>query len=139
MRHEICIPLLLAALFVAQANATEIRESPAKPGSCPLALKPLPRSVPQAVDRIVKSIHPELRRTLLGTRRENLVQFQQDWGAGIRNSLCLFAGNNDQLIRDACEGQLCHPEEASLVIMQSVWDRLQSVKKVMPNYGGDNS
>ena len=139
MRRQICIFLVLAALTAVPAGAAEVPESPPKPGSCPLALKPLPRSVPQAVDRIVKNLHPELRKTLLTTKRENLVQFQQDWGTGIRNSLCLFAGNNDQLIRSACDGQVCNPQEASLVIMQGVWDRLQSVKKVMPTYGSDKS
>ena len=135
MRQQICTLLILAVLSTAPAGAAEVPESPSKPGSCPNALKPLPRTVGQAVERIVKGIHPELRKTLLQTKRENLAQFQQDWGTGIRNSLCLFAGNNDQLLRSACDGQVCHPQEATLVVMQGVWDRLQSVKKVMPTYG----
>jgi len=67
---------------------------------------------------------------LLETKREDLVQYQE-WSTGIRHSLCLEAGNNDQLIRSACNGELCHPETASTVIMEAVWDRLQSVKKVL--------
>jgi hypothetical protein len=60
-------------------------------------------------------------------------------GTGIRDSLRGLAGNNDQLIRSACDGQLCHPEDASLVIMAAVWDRLHAVKRVMPTYGDDQS
>jgi hypothetical protein len=97
----------------------------------------LPRSVPQVVDRIVREIRPDFRKKLLLTKREDLVQFQQGWGTGIRNSLCLLAGNNDQLLRAACRGNLCHPEEASMVIMEAVWDRLHKVKRVMPAYGDD--
>ena len=128
MRRSICTLLLLATLAPAPAGAVD---PPPKPGSCPYAIKPLPRNVPRAVDRIVADIYPQLRDKLLTTKRDDLVQFQQDWGKGIRNSLCLVAGGNDQLMRSACHGELCHPDEASLVIMEAVWDRLQSVKKVL--------
>lgn len=137
MRQQIRILLMLAALSAAQAGAAEPPAAPPKPGSCPEALNPLPRSVTQVVDRIVKGIRPELRKTLLKAKREDLVQFQHGWGTGIRNALCLAAGNNDQLLRSACDGKLCHPEEASMVIMEAVWDRLHRVKRVMPTYGGD--
>jgi hypothetical protein len=135
MRQKLCILLMLAALSAARAGAAEPPARPPEPGSCPHALKPLPRSVRQVVDRILKDIRPEFRATLLKTKREDLVQFQYGWGTGIRDSLCLWAGNNNQLIRSACDGQLCHPEDASMVIMEAVWDRLQTVKRVMPTYG----
>ena len=128
MRRSICILLVLAALSPGLAAAVE---QPPKPGYCPRALKPLPRSVHASVDRIVKGITPRWRDTLLNTKRDELVQYQTNWGKGIRDSLCLMAGGNDQLIRDACDGDLCHPEDASMVIMEAVWDRLQSVKKVL--------
>jgi hypothetical protein len=82
------------------------------------------------VDRIVKNIEPVFREKLLETKREDLVQFQQ-WESGIRESLCLEAGNNDQLIRSACNGELCHPQTATTVIMEAVWDRLESVQRVL--------
>ena len=128
MRQQLCLLLTLAALAPAPVGAAD---PPAKPGSCPHALKPLPRNVTRAVDRIVADMYPELREKLLTTKREDLVQFQQDWGKGIRTQLCLVAGGNDQLVRSACKGELCHPEEASQIIMEAVWDRLQSVKKVL--------
>ena len=127
MRLQLCILFILAALSSAQAGAAD---QPPKPGSCPHALKPLPRNVNRVVDRIVKNIEPEFREKLLETKRENLVQFLE-WKTGIRDSLCLEAGNNDQLIRSACNGALCHPETASTVIMQAVWDRLESVQQVL--------
>jgi hypothetical protein len=118
---------ILAALAAAQADAAD---QPPRPGSCPRALKPLPRNIDRVVERIVKNIEPQFREKLLETKRENLVQFQE-WGTGIRHSLCLDAGNNDQLIRSACNGELCHPEQASMVIMEAVWDRLDSVQQVL--------
>jgi len=119
---------MLAALAAAQV-ATAADKAPI-PGVCPNALKPLPRNVNRVVDRIVKKIEPEFRGKLLETKRENLVQFQE-WSSGIRESLCLEAGNNNQLIRSACNGELCHPETASMVIMEAVWDRLESVQRVL--------
>jgi hypothetical protein len=127
MRKQVCILFMLAALCAAQVPAAD---QPPKPGSCPRALKPLPRNVDRVVERIVKKIEPQFREKLLATKREDLVQFQE-WGTGIRDSLCLEAGNNNQLIRSACNGELCHPEEASQVIMEAVWDRLESVQQVL--------
>ena len=116
MRLQLCTLFMLSTLAAAQV--TVAAELPPTPGSCPRALKPLPRNVDRVVERIVKNIEPEFREKLLGTKRENLVQFQE-WQTGIRTSLCLEAGNNNQLIRSACNGELCHPETASTVIMVS--------------------
>jgi hypothetical protein len=128
MRSQLCILFILAAFAAAPATAAD---QPPKPGSCPHALKPLPRNVDRVVERIVKRIEPEFRDKLLQTKREDLVQFQTGWGTGIRDSLCLEAGNNNQLIRSACNGALCHPETASQVIMEAVWDRLDTVQRVL--------
>jgi len=128
MGRQLFILLILTALTAEPvANAAEL---PPEPGRCPNAIKPLPRNVTRAVDRIVADMYPEFRDKLLATKREDLPQFQ-DWGKGIRTQLCLEAGGNDQLMRSACKGELCHPETAATVIMEAVWDRLQAVKKVL--------
>jgi hypothetical protein len=129
MRQQLCVLLTLVAILA--PTSAGAADPPAKPGSCPYAIKPLPRNLARAVDRIVADMYPQLRDKVLATKREDLVQFQQDWGKGIRTQLCLVAGGNDQLMRSVCNGELCHPEEASQVIMEAVWDRLQSVKKVL--------
>ena len=123
-----CIPLLIVALCA--DSAASAAEPPPVPGRCPYAIKPLPRNVTRAVDRIVADMYPEFRDKLLATKREDLAQFQ-DWQKGIRTQLCLEAGGNDQLTRSICKGELCHPDTASMAIMEAVWDRLQSVKKVL--------
>jgi hypothetical protein len=128
MGRQICILLILTALVA--EPAVSAADPPPQPGKCPNAIKPLPRSVSRAVDRIMSDMYPELREKLLATKREDVVQFQE-WDKGIRSQLCLEAGGNDQLMRSACNGELCHPETASQAIMEAVWDRLQSVKKVL--------
>ena len=128
MGRQLFILLILTALTAEPvANAAEL---PPEPGRCPNAIKPLPRNVTRAVDRIVADMYPEFRDKLLATKREDLPQFQ-DWGKGIRTQLCLEAGGNDQLMRSTCKGELCHPETTTTVIMEAMWDRLQSMKKVL--------
>ena len=129
MIRPICMLLLLAALSATAVPAGAGETAP-EPGRCPYAIKPLPRNVPRAVDRIMADMYPELREKLLATKRDDLAQFQE-WNKGIRTQLCLEAGGNDQLMRSACNGELCHPDTASQLIMEAVWDRLQSVKKVL--------
>jgi hypothetical protein len=128
MRSQLCILFMLAALGA--ANVASAGDQPPPAGCCPQALNPLPRNVHRVVERIVKNIEPQFREKLLETKRENLVQFQE-WSTGIRESLCLEAGNNNQLIRSACSGELCHPETASIAIMEAVWDRLDTVQRVL--------
>ena len=96
------------------------------PERCPLAPKPLPRTLDEAVTRIVTHLTPESRKTLLETKRGELINFHTGWGTGIRNDMCLWGGGNEALIRSACGGQLCHPDDASMRIMEAVWDRIHA-------------
>jgi len=108
MRPQLCILFMLAAL--AATHDAVAAEQPPTPGFCPHALKPLPRNVNRVVDRIVKKIEPQFRDKLLETRREDLVQFQE-WSTGIRDALCLGAGNNDQLIRSGATASSAIPKQ----------------------------
>jgi hypothetical protein len=122
MPHLLCVLLMFLALAALPAQAAE-----PKVERCPLAQRPLPQSLTEAVDLIVKELDSKSRATLLQTKREDLIQFHHGWGTGIRNSMCLWGGN-DQLIRSACGGKLCHPDDASMLIMEAVWDRLHAAK-----------
>ena len=73
MGRQLFILLILTALTAEPvANAAEL---PPEPGRCPNAIKPLPRNVTRAVDRIVADMYPEFRDKLLATKREDLPQF----------------------------------------------------------------
>lgn len=128
MRKHVCILPLFVALAAGAALAAEPTAPQPQADRCPLAPRPLPRSLQEAVDRIVKELDADSRATLLKTKRDDLIQFHHGWGTGIRNSMCLWGGN-ESLIRSACGGKLCHPDDASMQIMEAVWDRLHTTSK----------
>ena len=57
------------------------------------------------------------------TKKEDLIQFHHGWGTGIRNYYGLWRAN-EKLILSAC-GHPCHPDDASMKIIEAVWQKLQ--------------
>jgi hypothetical protein len=58
---------------------------------------------------------------LRDTKKEDLILFHHGWGTGIRNGFGLW-GDNTNLMTD-CRAQ--HPDDASMVIIEAVWQSLQ--------------
>lgn len=83
-----------------------------------------PRTLEQAVDEIVDGMSDEERNAVKSKPRDNLIEFHMGWGMGIRNGLGLWRGN-DALVVSACGGERCHPDDASMKIIEAVWERLQ--------------
>lgn len=80
-----------------------------------------PTTLEEAVAKIVDQMTDEDRSTVRATPRGDLIRFHHGWGTGIRNTFGLW-GENRALL-DACGGG--HPDSASMVIIEAVWDRLQ--------------
>ena len=59
------------------------------------------------------------------TKKNDLIQFHFGWGMGIRNGFCLWGGNTN-LLKSACGGSECHPDDASMRIIEAVWKKLRS-------------
>jgi|SRR5690606_1659079 len=119
----LALTMVLAALTFSAASKGRAAEAE----SCPEAEQPIPRTIEDAVARIVSKLDAKSMEALRSTKRENLALFHGSWGMGIRNSMCLW-GDNEQLRRSACGGQLCHPDNASMRIMEAVWDRIHSLE-----------
>lgn len=83
-----------------------------------------PVTVDAAVVDIVAGLKEEDKETLRNTKREELIRYHHGWGTGIRNHYGLWRGN-EELIKSACDGNLCHPDDASMVIIEKVWETLQ--------------
>lgn len=82
-----------------------------------------PRTLEHAVDGILADLSDEDRKSITSQSRDDLVRYHHGWGTGIRNELGLWRGNH-ALLRDACDGEPCHPDDASMRIIEAVWDRL---------------
>lgn len=82
-----------------------------------------PQTPQDAVRDTLQRLRPSQRSIVRGTSRENLFMLQGEWGEDIVQRLGLDRGNAT-LARALC-GRPCTPDEASLAVMQAVWDALQ--------------
>ena len=82
----------------------------------------LPSSVDEATEQIISEMSPEDQNLVRNTPKEDLIRFHHGWGTGIRNSLGLW-GTNKELLQDTGKQ---HPDDASMIIIESIWARLQT-------------
>jgi hypothetical protein len=83
-----------------------------------------PTTVEATVTDIIADLSEKDKQTLRNTKRDDLIMFHHGWGTGIRNHYGLWRGNH-KLIESAC-GKPCHPDDASMVIIEKVWETLQN-------------
>jgi hypothetical protein len=81
-----------------------------------------PKTVEEAVERIVSQMDAESKARLRAVPRADLAQFHLTWGMGIRNGFGLHKRNAALL--QSCGSQDMRAEDCSMIIMQHVWDRL---------------
>jgi len=84
----------------------------------------LPKTLDEAISMIIADMSTEDKDVIKETNRSDLVRFHHGWGTGIRNSFSLWGGNNE-LILSICSS-LCHPDDASMKIIEAVWDKLHN-------------
>lgn len=80
-----------------------------------------PKTVDEAVTRILADMKDTDKKQVRETKKEDLILFHHGWGTGIRNEFGLWRGNTN-LMAD-CHAQ--HPDDASMVIIEAVWQKLQ--------------
>lgn len=121
---RIHIPFLLLwlALVAIPAYSLAVDKEPAT--SAEDSAKSWPKSVDEAVTKIVGGLSEHDRRRVVSTEKEDLILFHHGWGTGIRNSFGLWSGNLE-LLR-SCGSQSMHPDEASMVIIEAVWKKLRA-------------
>lgn len=90
-----------------------------------------PRTLAQAVDGIIDEVDPEELAQVRASQRKDLIRYHMGWGMGIRNGLGLWRGNQ-ALLRSACGDEACHPDDASMRIIEAVWERLQQQPEAQP-------
>ena len=83
----------------------------------------LPTTVEGVVHDIITRLPAEDRALIKSTRKQDLIKFHLGWGTHIRNRYGLWQSNS-KLVEEACGGP-CHPDDASMLIIQAVWQALQ--------------
>lgn len=114
MKHRLFAVALVFVSFGALAEDDDAK--PLEPGQWPT-------TVEAVVADILAGMPEADKKYLFELPRDQLITLHHGWGTGIRNHYGLWRGN-DALIRSAC-GKPCHPDTASTVIIEKVWDTLQ--------------
>lgn len=83
-----------------------------------------PTTLEAATADIIGGMSEADKKTVRETKKGDLILFHHGWGTGIRNSFGLWQGNKALL--KACGGG--HPDDASMVIIESVWKTLRQQK-----------
>jgi hypothetical protein len=107
--------IIAAMLIWAQASS-----APAQPIKLDA---PSPTTFEAVVRDIIAGLSPEDRARIKTTSKPDLIKFHHGWGTSIRNRYGLWQSNS-KLVHAAC-GRPCHPDDASMIIIEAVWQELQ--------------
>ena len=116
------------ALFGPLASLAESAAPPAK-SAAPTAPedegKKWPRTLDEAATRALAMFSDANKKALRTAPFGDLLKFHNTLGATLRNAFGLWRGNRP--LQDDCNAK--NPDEASLVILEEVWARLQKENK----------
>jgi len=79
-----------------------------------------PKTREEAVSYIIEQLDGTFKNKLQSIPKNELINYHFSWGMGIRNGLGLWTGNEYLLAATGHD----HPDDASIVIMEAIWDRL---------------
>jgi hypothetical protein len=82
-----------------------------------------PTTVEGAVQDILSYMSDNVKMQISISRKDHLIELHFGLMTGIRDRYGLGSGNN-KLMLSAC-GRPCRPEDASIRIIEAVWDALQ--------------
>ncbi len=124
---HILLSLGFIAVVAFAAEPTPAQPKAAKEDSAKLEeeKKTWPKTVDEAVTRILSTMPEKDRKIVRETSKKDLIKFHHGWGTGIRNSFGFWRGNA-ALLEDTKKK---HPDDASMVIINAAWARLQKEKK----------
>jgi hypothetical protein len=89
-----------------------------------------PTTLDEVVDRLLSRMSEADKELVRNTPEDDLIRFHLGWGMGIRHEFGLWRGNGKLLVSCAdlhpdASMVIPHPDDASLVIIRAVWERLR--------------
>ena len=89
--------------------------------------KQWPATIDEAVGVVIATLSDEDKATISAMAESELIGLHMGLGAWIRNNLGLWKGNDAlmQAIRE--RDPEIHPDDASMVIVEAVWERLREM------------
>ena len=125
LRIFLSLGFIAVVAFAAEPTPTPPKVSKEEAAKLEEEKKTWPKTVDEAVTRILSTMPEKDRKVVRETAKDDLIRFHHGWGTGIRNSFGLWRGNT-ALLEDTKEK---HPDDASMVIIEAVWARLRNEKK----------
>ena len=116
--------LALAVLLGTCVTGLLLGPSYAQKKEPPAARDALPVAVQATVADLLGKLSATDRELIRKTEKKDLIRFHRGLGAAIRNHYDLW-GENVLLVEDAC-GKGCDPDRASMVIIEALWEALQT-------------
>jgi len=86
--------------------------------------KKWPRTVEEAVNRLIQEMSEEDRETLKNTPEKDLIMYHFSLGMWVRNEFGLWQGNEELLKSCATKEPFIHPDDASSIIIEELWKKL---------------
>lgn len=83
-----------------------------------------PKTIEEAVDLLISSLSEEQRQEFMNMPEEKLDTLHFTLGMYIRNTFGLPV-RNPELFAACCPGWFQHPDDASSVIIEAAWKKLQ--------------
>ncbi len=133
IRNNTCIflasiLLILSTTLPSRAQDKNASVSSPKPLIGMQKEKSWAKTVKEAVAQILSKMSDTDKATVKNKKKEDLIKYHRGWGMGIRNDLGLWQGN-EALMKDA---KAQHPDDASMVIIEAVWEELQKQPERKP-------
>lgn len=114
-----------------QAAAPEVQRPRHKPKAKHAALPQPPfdlNTYDGVVADLLSRLDAKAKSVLREIERDELIRFHHSWGRGIRNEYNLWS--NEALVKSCGKHRgrdgWIHPDDASMIIMEGVWDVLNS-------------
>ena len=79
-----------------------------------------PIKLTEIVADVIKNMSEADKATVIDTAEDDLIQFHNSWGMGIRNGYNLW--HDKALVKELGAE---HPDDASMVIIKAIWKVLQ--------------
>lgn len=82
-----------------------------------------PGTLSVAATRVINAMDESDRQVVKGMKKDDLIEFHQDWGTSIRNEFSLGAGHRKLLL----DCGVRNADEVSRVIIEAGWERLHEL------------
>ena len=84
----------------------------------------IPKTIDEAIEYLLNKMHITNKNYIKNLKEENLISMHHTFGRQIRNDFELWH-NNKELIKNITGDEYSHPDEVSMIIIKTFWEKLK--------------